>query len=131
MLQSGLLKRTFKTKLFSRWARKQGRADGALLHAIVEMEAGLVDAQMGGGLFKKRVARPGGGKSGGVRTLVAGNFRDRWIFLYGFAKSERDNVDQDELRGLKLIAATLLGMQPDALDRVVEDGQLLEVRNGQ
>lgn len=118
--------RVLKTK-----ARKEGLVDRALLSAVAEMEAGLVDARLGGGLFKKRVARPGGGKSGGVRTIVAGRLRDRWIFLYGFAKSERDNIDDDELYALKRIAETLLALDEAALERAVIEGQLLEVTDGQ
>jgi hypothetical protein len=61
--------------VFARWARKEGVTDRALRVAVAEMESGLVDARLGGGLFKKRVALPGGGKRGGARTIVAGNFR--------------------------------------------------------
>ncbi len=94
------------------------------------MESGLVDANLGGGLFKKRVARIGTGKSGGFRTLVAGVVGERWIYLYGFAKSERDNVDQNELRALKNIAAALLGLNPGALERALLEGTLQELKNG-
>lgn len=124
-------KRTLKTKTFARWARKEGLADRALLRAVAEMEAGLVDARLGGGLFKKRVALPGRGKSGGARTIVAGNLRDRWVFLYGFAKKERDDIEDDELRALKRIADALLAIDQVALERAVKEGQLLEVRDDQ
>lgn len=103
----------------------------ALREAVSEIESGLVDARLGSRLYKKRVARPGGGKSAGTRTLVAGNFRDRWIFLYGFAKSERDNVDEQELRALKRIADVLLKMELSVLDDAIDSGQLLEVPDGQ
>ena len=122
--------RTFKTRVFARWARKEGVADRALLAAVAEMESGLVDARLGGGLFKKRVGLPGGGKRGGARTIVAGNFRDRWIFLYGFAKNERENIDQKEERDLKRVAALLLGLDRAALGRLLEAGELLEVKDG-
>jgi len=120
----------FKTKTFARWARKEGLADRALLRAIAEIDSGLVEVRLGGGLFKKRVARAGGGKSGGLRTIVAGNLRDRWIFLYGFAKSERDNIDDDELRALKRLAEMLLAMNQAALDDTVSAGQLVEIADG-
>ncbi len=122
--------RTFKTKTFARWARKEGLGDPVLLRAVAEMEAGLMDARLGGNLFKKRVARPGGGKSGGTRTIVAGNLRDRWFFLYGFSKSERDSIDDDELRALKRIAEALLAMNHAILARALREGQLLEVEDG-
>ena len=121
---------TFKTRAFARWARKEGVTDRALLVAVTEMESGLVDARLGGGLFKKRVALPGGGKSGGARTIVAGNFRDRWIFLYGFAKNERGNIDQKEERDLKRIGGALLKLDWAALGQVIESGKLLEVKDG-
>lgn len=122
--------RTFKTRVFARWARKEGVTDQALLEAVAEMESGLIDARLGGGLFKKRVGRPGAGKSGGTRTIVAGNLRDRWIFLYGFAKNERENIDDDEERSLKRIAGVLLGLDQAALGRMLNAGELLEVRHG-
>jgi hypothetical protein len=116
--------------VFARWARKEDVADRALLVAVAEMELGLVDARLGGGLFKKRVALPGGGKRGGARTIVAGNFRDRWIFLYGFAKNERGNIDQKEERDLKRIGGVLLGLDRTALGRLLEAGEIFEVKDG-
>lgn len=121
---------TFKTRVFARWARKEGVTDRALLVAVAEMESGLVDARLGGGLFKKRVALPGGGKRGGARTIVAGNFRDRWIFLYGFTKNERANIDQKEERDLKRIAGAMLELDWTALGRMLESGKLLEAKDG-
>ena len=122
--------RTFKTRVFARWARKEGVTDRALLAAVAEMESGLVDARLGGGLLKKRVGLAGGGKRGGARTIVAGNFRDRWIFLYGFAKNERDNIDQKEERDLKRVAGVLLGLDGAALVRLAEAGELREMKDG-
>jgi len=123
--------RVLKTKTFARWARKEGVADAALRAAVEEMRAGLVEANLGAGLVKKRIARPGRGKSGGWRTVLATNMRDRWVFLYGFAKNERDNVDDDELRSLKLLAQTYLGFDEDTIDRLVDAGELKEVRDGE
>ena len=121
---------TFKTRVFARWARKEGVTDRALLVAVAEMESGLVDARLGGGLLKKRVALPGGGKRGGARTIVAGNSRDRWIFLYGFAKNELGNIDQMEERDLKRIAGAILELDWTALGQMLESGKLLEVKDG-
>jgi hypothetical protein len=76
----------FKTKWFDKWASKQGLTSDGLCTAVHEMSAGLYEADLGGGLFKKRVARPGQGKSGGFRTLVATKKLGRWVFVYGFPK---------------------------------------------
>lgn len=122
--------RTFKTRVFARWARKEGVTDRALLAAVAEMESGLVDARLGGGLFKKRVGLAGGGKRGGARTIIAGNFRDRWIFLYGFTKNERENIDRKEERDLKRIGGALLELDWTALRQLLEAGKLLEVIDG-
>jgi hypothetical protein len=97
---------------------------------VDEMQAGLVDANLGGGLLKKRVARAGGGKRGGYRTLLASNLRDRWVFLYGFSKNERDSVDDVELRALKRIAQAYLGMDETLLKRFLDAGELTEVDDG-
>ena len=77
----------YKTRWFDRWARKQTLNSGALCEAVREMEAGLYEADLGGGLLKKRIARPGHGKSGGFRTLVATNKGNKWFFVFGFPKN--------------------------------------------
>ncbi|MGH8709360.1 MAG: type II toxin-antitoxin system RelE/ParE family toxin [Burkholderiales bacterium] len=120
-----------KTKSFSRWARKEGVRDKALLEAAEEMRHGLVDAQLGGGLVKKRVARAGGGKRGGYRVLAATDLRLRCVFLFGFAKSERDDLDDKELAGLKRLAHAYLGLDEDAVERALALGQLVEVEGGE
>ncbi len=99
----------------------------ALADAISEMHAGLIDADLGGGLYKKRVARAGHGKSGGFRTLVATNRDSRWIFVYGFAKNERGNIDRDEEAALKALASQLLALSPSALLAAVHADELIEV----
>ena len=83
-------------------------SDDALCKAIREMEQGLIDADLGGGVVKKRVALSGMGKRGGSRTLVATNKEDRWFFVFGFEKNERANISSTELEALKSIAADLL-----------------------
>jgi hypothetical protein len=95
----------YTTRWFDRWARKQGLATSSLCAAVREMANGLFDADLGGRLFKKRIARPGQGKSGGYRTLVATNMGNRWVFVYGFPKNERGNIDRDEQEALKKVAA--------------------------
>jgi hypothetical protein len=91
------------------------------------MIAGLVDANLGGHLFKKRVAAPGRGKSGSARVLIGTNLGDRWFFLYGFEKNERDNVDDRELVALQKLAGGLLKLEADVLKRQLEAGNLTEI----
>ncbi|MBW4620427.1 MAG: type II toxin-antitoxin system RelE/ParE family toxin [Cyanosarcina radialis HA8281-LM2] len=82
---------------------------------------------LGGGLLKKRIARPGMGKRGGFRTLVATNKGSRWIFVYGFAKNERSNIDKDEEEALKKLASELLSLTLEAIEKAKSAGELIEV----
>ena len=119
--------RVFKTKYFSRWMRKTELTDLALCEAVAEMSSGLIDADLGGGVVKKRVGLSGRGKRGGARTLVATNKRTRWFLVFGFEKSERVNITADELAALQDIAADLMGRTSSALDGAVQDGALQEI----
>lgn len=120
---------TFKNKAFSKWAAKERLSDGALQAAVEEMALGLVDADLGGHVFKKRVALGGRGKSGGVRTLLAYRVGDKAFFVYGFAKSARANISDRELKALKLYADTLLNYSKAELNKAVKSGELIEVVN--
>lgn len=91
------------------------------------MTHGLVDADRGGGLVKKRIGRPGQGKSGGFRTLVATNKGNRWVFVFGFPKNGRSNIDKDETEALKKLAAHLLLLTPQAMTKAQSAGELIEV----
>ena len=117
----------YKTRWFDRWARKEGLTSSSLCAAVREMAAGLFDADLGGGLLKKRIARPGQGKRGGFRTLVATNKGTRWVFVYGFPKNERSNIDKDEEAALKKLAAHLLALTAQALGQAQDAGELMEV----
>lgn len=117
----------YTTRWFDRWARKQGLTTLSLCAAVCEMRAGLYDADRGGGLLKKRIARAGQGKRGGFRTLVATNKGTRWIFVYGFPKNERSNIDKDEEDALKQLAAHLLALTAQALGQAERAGELMEV----
>lgn len=114
----------YTTRWFDRWARKNGVDASILCEAVQEMTAGLIDADLGGGLVKKRVARPGQGKSGGFRTLVATNKGERWIFVYGFPKNARSNIDRDEEEALKKLAGHLLGLTPQGIAKAVQANEL-------
>ncbi len=116
-----------KTKKFDRWARKIGLVDALLCHAVEEMLKGLIDADLGGGVYKKRVALPGKGKSGSARTLLATNRQDRWFFVFGFEKNDRANISTKELEALQLLADDLLSMKEEQIRQAIVDGALLGV----
>lgn len=119
--------RIFKNRWFQKWASKEGLNDEVLRAAVEEMENGLVDADLGGHVVKKRVALPGRGKRGGTRTLLAYQQANKAFFVYGFAKNERANIDNKELKALKLLAAQLLGYTNPALVKAINAGELIEV----
>jgi hypothetical protein len=120
----------YKTRSFARWVKREGLADRDLCDAVVEMQKGLIDARLGGGLIKKRVARSGHGKRGGYRVILASNLGDRWVFMFGFAKNERDNVDDDELRLMKRLASAFLEMDDRMLRQALTSGEILEIHHG-
>jgi hypothetical protein len=122
--------RVFKNSWFQRFARKERIADASLCEAVARAKAGLIDADLGGGLIKQRVARAGGGKSGGYRTLVFFRAEARAIFAFGFAKSDRDNIDAADQAGLKKAARTLLALPEAEIDALVAAGTFEEVDCG-
>ncbi len=117
----------YKTRWFDRWARKQGLNNLSLCLAVREMMEGLYEADLGGGLVKKRVARTGQGKSGGFRTLVATNRGDRWIFVFGFAKRDRGNINKQEEEALKKLSNHLLALSVEDLVIAQRNDELIEV----
>ena len=119
--------RLFKTKWFMRYARQEKLEDHSLCDAIERAERGLVDVDLGGGIIKQRVARKGQGRSGGYRLLIAYRSGKRAVFLYGFAKSERDNIEADELETLKEIGAAWLDAKKERLEYAIKEGILGEV----
>lgn len=121
--------RIFKTKWFARFARKQGVEDAALVAAIRQIEAGRVDADLGGGIVKQRVARRGQGKSGGYRTIIAYRSGDRAVFLHGFAKSDVDNIDADDLERLKGAARQMMTWDQSQISKQLVSGAWLEIED--
>lgn len=117
----------FKTRYFQRWMRKTDLTDHNLYCAIREMSQGLIDADLGGGIVKKRIGLAGRGKSNGIRTLVATNKGDRWFFVFGFAKNNRANVTAAELEALQILAIDLLALTCSQLAKAVQDGSLQEI----
>jgi hypothetical protein len=120
----------FKTKWFARFALHELIADSSLMEAIARAERGLVDADLGGGLIKQRVARKGQGRSGGYRVIVAYRAKGRAVFLLGFAKSEKENISQDELMFLRELAGNWLSAGAARIRREIEAGNLQEVEDG-
>lgn len=117
----------YMTRWFHRWARKEGLTTRSLCVAVREMQSGLYDADLGGGLFKKRVARAGKGKRGGFRRLVVTNKGNRWVFVFGFPKNERANISPDEEDALKKLATYLLSLPALAVAKAQKAGELIEV----
>jgi hypothetical protein len=124
-----MLVRIFKTKALSRFAKRESIGDESLVAAVETAKRGLIDADLGGGLIKQRVARSGQGKRGGFRMLIA--FRsDRAIFLFGFAKNERDNIDDKQLITLREIVASWFAADDKKIAQALKDGLLIEVKHG-
>ena len=117
----------YVTKWFDRWSRGEAIADSALCAAVEEIECGLVDASLGGNLYKKRVAAPGRGKRGSYRTLVAFKSGSRAYFVYGFPKSVRDNINEKEEKALKALAKNLLGYDAKAVRTAIKAKELREI----
>ena len=121
--------RVFKTRYFTRWMRKTQLDDKALCDAVLEMMQGLIDADIGGGIIKKRVGIAGRGKQGGARTLLATNYDNHWFFVFGFQKNTRSNINSREKEALKLLADDLLSMSATALDSACQRNELQEICN--
>lgn len=119
--------RIFRNKPFTRFLKKADLDDAALCKAVAAAERGLIDADLGGDVIKQRVARPGGGKSGGARTLILYRKGKRAYFVHGFAKNDKDNIDSNELAALKKLASEMLAYDDKAIAKAVEFGTLTEV----
>jgi hypothetical protein len=117
----------FKTKAFARFAKREGIEDAAFCEAVRRAGPGLIDADLGGGLIKQRVARKGQGRSGGFRTLMAFRSASRTVFVYGFAKKERDNIGADELVFWRKVAAGFLAANKGAIEAMAAADELTEV----
>ena len=120
--------RIFRTRSFRRFQRKEGIDDRSLSEAIDRAERGLIDADLGHGLIKQRVARPGAGKRGGFRTVVAYRAGERAVFLFGFAKSDQANLSKADERDLKDYGALLLALDARGIDTMMTGHELTEVR---
>ena len=121
-------KRVFKTKTFAKWLYKNNLCGNDLLNAVKEMEHGLIDADLGSSLYKKRIALPGGGKSSGARVIIASRLLRRWFFIFGFAKNEKSNINKDEQLYLQETAKRLLNLADREIDIAISDGELKELK---
>jgi hypothetical protein len=119
--------RVFKNKPFTRFARQEKIADAALCDAVARAQKGLIDADLGGGVIKQRIARPQQGRSGGFRSMLIFSAMDRAFFVYGFAKNARANIRPDELTAMKKLASVLLGYTDTDLTTAIQSGDLVEV----
>ena len=119
--------RILKRKDFAKWQAGEKLPDAALCKAVKEMEGGLIDADLGGLLYKKRVARPGRGKSGGFRTLLSARIGSRYVFLHGFAKNDKANITGDERKALQFAGKVFLDLSGEALIKALQSGVLMEV----
>jgi hypothetical protein len=119
--------RVFKNKWFRRFADKNGITDDDLKDIVGDMENGLVNVNLGGDVYKKRVPRPGAGKSGGYRTIVFFKSGYRAFFMYGFAKSDKDNIEEDELQDLKYTAKIDFALTNGEIEERLKKGLLIEI----
>lgn len=122
--------RVLKNRWFERFARKERISDRVLKEAVERAEKGLVDADLGGGVVKQRIAREGGGKSGGYRTRILYRHGDRAIFAFGFGKSAQSNISKADLAILRDAAAEAFRWSNSELDRLIISGALVEIEDG-
>jgi len=119
--------RVFLTKWMARFTRREQVAHASLREAIARAGRGLIDADLGGGLIKQRVARAGKGRSGGYRTIIAYRRGSRAVFLYGFAKNERANISLDELAELRKIGLNWLNASTETIAEALDENSLEEI----
>lgn len=121
----------FKNAWFQRFARKQRISDAALIDAVRRADRGQIDADLGGGVIKQRVAREGQGKSGGFRTIILYRREQRAFFVFGFAKSEQANIAGDEEVLFKKMANELFSLSDEQVAVLIRNGRLSEVEDGE
>lgn len=121
--------RVFKSRWFERFTRKEGIYDAALRDAVARAERGQIDADLGGEVIKQRIARPGQGKSKGYRAIILFRRGTKAFFMYGFSKSQRANIDDDETRQFKEAAKHVLALTDRQLDELLKRGDFVEVKS--
>jgi hypothetical protein len=121
--------RIFKSRWFQRFARREGIADSGLCEAVARTERDQIDADLGGGVIKQRIARPGQERSKGYRTIIFFRRRDKAFFVYGFAKSQRANIERVEQDQFKEAAKIVLALTDEQLAVRLKRGDFVEVEN--
>ena len=121
--------RTYKSRWFQRFARKEGITDAVLLEAVARAEAGQIDADLGGGVIKQRISRLGQGRSKGYRTIILFRRGAQAFFVYGFAKSQRANIGNDEEEQFKEAAKHVLALTEKQLAELLKRGEFVEVKS--
>lgn len=121
--------RIFKSAWFNRYAKKQKISDSQLINAISSAENDRMDADLGAGVIKQRIARQGGGKSDGYRTIIYYRRGERAFFIYGFGKNERNNIDASELKAFKALAPRYLSITPTEINKLLNNKEIIEVND--
>jgi hypothetical protein len=119
--------RVFKNTWFTRFADKEGMTDSELREMVNHLEAGQAEADLGGGVYKVRVARSGEGKSGGYRVIVFFKSEERLFYVYGFAKADRSNIDQKEKREYKALARKYFNLSDETIEKAIQSGKFVEI----
>jgi hypothetical protein len=117
----------FASKAFRRFARRAKLEDVDLIRAAAAVTEGHCDADLGGGVFKQRIARRGGGKSGGLRTIVLFKLGGHCFFVHGFAKNAKANIAEGELSALRTLASVLLTLDDRDLEHACAAGELIRI----
>lgn len=117
----------YKIIAFSEWAEEYNVSDKILLDAVIEMNNGLYDANLGGNVYKKRIPLDNRGKSSGARTIIAFKYNDKAFFLYSFAKNKQDNISEKELKALKKLAKLYFGLSDNEIIEALRVGNLIKV----
>ncbi|MBV9575992.1 MAG: type II toxin-antitoxin system RelE/ParE family toxin [Gammaproteobacteria bacterium] len=120
--------RIFKTPLFAKWAKREKLLDSQLCQAVKEIGQGLIDADLGGHIYKKRIALQGQGKRGGARSILAYQVKESAFFIFGFTKNEKATISEEDLKIAKVFAREVLKYSHAQLDKLVKDGKLCEVQ---
>ena len=119
--------RIFKNAWFSRFARREKIKDSVLIDAVARAGRGIIDADLGGGVIKQRLARPGQGKSGGYRSIIIFRKGERAFFVYGFAKSDRENIEADETAAFKKSAKAFFALTDKQIEAMIKEQELMEI----
>ena len=120
--------RIFKNKWFAKFASKEGINDAKLCEVVRDAESGKIDADYGGGVIKQRIARPNEGKSGGYRAIILYRQGDKAFFIYGFRKSERENINEVEERAFKELAKLTFAFPDDELEKLIKARAYKEIQ---